>query len=290
MNCKKPIFIIGVGRSGSTEFHGAMSNHPHVAWLSVFADRYPTKVHLSRNLMKAIDLPGVGNKMRQRFRPAESYGFWEHYCRGFRRPFRDLLASDVTLHSKRNIKAAFEQLPTERRNRLLIKITGWPRIGYLREIYPDAKFVHVVRDGRAVSNSLMSVDFWMGYSGPWNWRFGKLTEEQQALWEKYDLSFAALAGIQWNVLMEATEKARAQVDPAQFREIKYEDYCAEPARVFREACEFCELEWTPGFAQSIASRNIRSANNKWREELTPEQGRILTEVTAPWLEKLGYEL
>jgi hypothetical protein len=35
---------------------------------------------------------------------------------------------------------------------------------------------------------------------------------------------------------------------------------------------------------------MRNANNKWREELTPEQGRILTEVTAPWLQKLGYEL
>jgi omega-hydroxy-beta-dihydromenaquinone-9 sulfotransferase len=286
----KPVFIIGVGRSGSTEFHSVMSDHPHVAWLSVFSDRYPTKLHLSRKLMEAIDHPLLGARARQRFRPAECYEFWEHYCRGFRRPCRDLRADDVTLKNKRDVPRALEQILTQRRQRLLIKITGWPRVGFLQEIFPDAKFVHVVRDGRAVANSLISVDFWWGFRGPSNWRYGDLTLEQQALWEKYNRSFVALAGIQWNILMDATAKARALVDPSQFCEIKYEDYCTEPGRVFREVCDFCELEWTGEFERAVAGHTMRNANHKWREELTPEQGRILTEVTAPWLEKLGYEL
>lgn len=267
-----------------------MSRHPHVAWLSVFADRYPARPDYSRKLMEAIDWPVVGRRVRRRFKPAESYSFWEHYCRGFRRPCRDLHASDVTVLAKKNVKAALSQITTSKRDRLLVKITGWPRVGYLQEIYPDAKFIHVVRDGRAVSNSLFSVEFWDGFRGPANWRFGELSAENSALWEKYGHSFVALAGIQWNILMEATEASRKLVDPARFCEIKYEDYCAAPEASFRQSCEFAELEWTPGFAAAVAGHKLRETNYKWREELTAEQGRILTEVTAPWLEKLGYTL
>ena len=76
-----------------------------------------------------------------------------------------------------------KQLLVRKRNRLLIKITGWPRIGYLNEIFSDAKFIHILRDGRAVANSLINVEFWRGWQCPQNWRFGRLTEKQQKEWE-----------------------------------------------------------------------------------------------------------
>ncbi len=93
----------------------------------------------------------------------------------------------------------------EKRNRLLVKITGWPRLGYLHEIFPDAKFIHVVRDGRAVVNSLINVDWWDGWKGPQNWRWGDLDLSQTDEWEKYGKSFVVLAGIQLKIIMNALE-------------------------------------------------------------------------------------
>ena len=61
------------------------------------------------------------------------------------------------------------KLLAEYRNRLLLKITRWPMIGFLLEIFEEAKFVHMMRDGRAVTNSMLNVGFGRGRGGPKNW-------------------------------------------------------------------------------------------------------------------------
>ncbi len=38
------------------------------------------------------------------------------------------------------------EITTEKRDRLLLKITGCPRIGFLSEIFEDMRFIYVVRD------------------------------------------------------------------------------------------------------------------------------------------------
>src|SRR3712207_7426845 len=49
----------------------------------------------------------------------------------------------------------------------------------LSEIFKDAKFIHLMRDGRAVANSLLHVYFWSGWKGPGNWGWGQLSPAQQ---------------------------------------------------------------------------------------------------------------
>jgi hypothetical protein len=98
----------------------------------------------------------LGRVLGEGITPAEYYPFWEHHRKGLSVPYRDLLASDVTERTKRRVRAAVSELTTEQNDRLLLKITGWPRIGFLAEIFEGAKIVHVVRDGRAVINSQLT--------------------------------------------------------------------------------------------------------------------------------------
>jgi hypothetical protein len=285
---EKPIFIVGVGRSGSTIFHKMFSEHPQVVWISAICDRYPARPALSRALQRMIDWPVLSRPLKRRYAPGECYRFWNHHCQGFSQPCRDLLASDVTELNRNRIPPAMAELFTPRRHRLLHKITGWPRIGFLRELFPDARFIHICRDGRAVANSLLEVDFWNGWHGPERWRWGELSEAHRAEWERHGKSFVALAGLQWKLLMDATAEAAARIPSAQFMQLRYEDFVSDPIRHFRDVTKFCGLEWSPGFEQALRAYKLRSTNDKWRRDLTSEQQAVLQSVLAETLAKYGY--
>lgn len=288
MSLNKPIIIVGVGRSGSTALHEAFVKHPRVAWLSRLCSSYPSRPQINNLLMRSLDLPLLGRYVQYEVEPSECYQFWEHHAHGFSQPCRDLLASDVTVTTKRKVRRALGAIPTATRDRLLIKITGWPRLGFLSETMPDAKFIHIVRDGRAVVNSMLNVDWWDGWEGPSHWRYGDLTREQQAEWEHYDRSFVALAGIQWKILMDAMERAKRSVDPASFYEVTYETLCADPVGIFREIVDFCELPWTAGFEETIRRKEWRNSNNKYQRDLTPDQQAVLNRVLGEHLDRWGY--
>jgi hypothetical protein len=288
MKIEKPIFIIGVGRSGSTILHKIFIEHPQVAWLSTLCDKYPDKPSINRLLMKAIDYPVVGRYLKKIVEPGECYDFWEHHCKGFRRPCRDLFAEDVTNKTKRKIRKVMSEMMTNKKRRLIVKITGWPRIGFLHEIFPDAKFIHILRDGRAVVNSMINVHWWWGWRGPQNWRWGELTPSQKEQWERYNRSFIVLAAIEWKFLMDSIEKARGNISKRDFLEVKYEDFCSETLDIFRDVTKFCNLNWSREFENSIKKYPLRNTNYKWLEELTDKQKNVLEEVLNDYLKRYDY--
>ena len=285
----KPIIIVGTGRCGSTVFHRLLAKHAEVMWLSGFCDRYPTRPEINRRAVTAMGNPLLYRLIGWKIRPGECYRFWDRHAYGFAEPCRDLLRTDVTTRVKQQVRAAMGAMLTPARHRLLIKITGWPRLGYLNEIFEDAKFIHLVRDGRAVAGSLLHVDFWRGWRGPQGWRAGLLSPEDQALWEAYDRSFVALAGLEWRIQMRAMEAARHAVDPARFLEIKYESFCEQPMEAIRRTLEFAELPGSPEIEALVAATPIRNTSNRWRDGLTVEQQHILDGILRDDLERYGYD-
>jgi omega-hydroxy-beta-dihydromenaquinone-9 sulfotransferase len=288
MKITKPIIIVGTGRCGSTLFHRLLAKHPQVMWLSQVCHKYPGKPEWNRMAVTAMDNPLLRRLLGEKLRPAENYRFWDHYAFGFSEPCRDLVRSDVSARVKKQVRAAFEPMLTTRRNRLLLKITGWSRIGFLNEIFEDAKFIHMLRDGRAVASSLLHVSFWRGWYGPQGWRAGLLSPEDQATWESYDRSFTALAGIEWQIQMRAMEAARQALNPNLFLEVKYETFCDEPVESFRQVLDFAELPWSADFERDIRRAAIKSTSNRWRDDLAPGQQAILDDLLREDLRRYGY--
>lgn len=288
MGVEQPIFIVGVGRSGSSVFHRILSAHPRVSWLSRFCDEHPENPVWNRLLMRGLDLPVLGDYLASRVDPGEAYAFWDHYYPGFSVPCRDLVAGDVTNFTRSAVRSVLARMGPSGRDRLLIKITGWPRLGFLREIFPDARFIHILRDGRPVASSFLKVDWWWGWRGPENWRWGPLSPEYHREWLQHDRSFVALAGIQWKILMDAMVSARTQVDPSQFLEISYEDLCSAPMETMRKAVDFCRLDWSPRLEAMVKRTPLRSENDKWRKDFTGDQQAILDTVLQDHLRRYGY--
>jgi hypothetical protein len=234
----------------------------------------------------------MGNPLLRRvlgdkIRPGECYNFWDTYAYGFSEPCRDLVRSDVTPLVKKQVRAAIEPMLTPARNRLLVKITGWPRMGFLNEIFEDARFIHIVRDGRAVASSLLHVHFWRGWYGPQGWRAGLLSPEDQAAWESYDRSFVALAGIEWRIQMRAMDAARQAIDPKLFLELKYEDFCEQPLEHFRRVLDFAELPPSKDLEDKVKSASI-STSGRWRKDLSAGQQAILDNLLRDDLLRYGY--
>jgi hypothetical protein len=284
----KPVFIVGTGRCGSTIFHRILAEHSDVAFFTAISDRYPAKLHWHRAVMEWWDAPVLGSLLRYRLRPGEAWRFWDYYVPGFSKPFRDLRASDVTVHTKAVLYKTFTRTVTRQRARLLVKLTGWTRIGFLKEVFPDAKIIHMVREPWSVVNSLLNVQWWRGREGPEKWRWGPLSAEEEQLWKLYNESFLVLAAIQWKKVLEAYYKSLSYLSEEKRKdviEVYYSDFCRAESQVMENVLSFCDLPYTDSFRQSVMKYNLESQDNKWQNDLTVSQQKQLEKA----LEELHWQ-
>lgn len=272
---RQPIFVIGTGRSGSTVFFDVFARHPNVAWLSKLSRDYPGTIWLNTLLMRCRSNSIVDRLLTKKLRPAEAYPFWDLNCPGFSNPCRDLRAEDVTPIAAARLRKSISHIVTPKRNRFLAKITGWPRVRYLREIFPHAFFIEVTRDPFATVSSLLEVAFWDGWRGPPNWRRGSLPPDLAALWQQEGESFVALAAIEYLIFQRAMDKCRPTVPAEQIFTVSYTRLCEDPVDIFRQVTGFCGLAWTERFETSIRSFRLVNRDDKWRKLLTVSQQEVL---------------
>ncbi len=285
-----PLFLIGTGRCGSTILHRVLSHHPHLAWPTATCNRQPRKLDYNRRIMNALELPVIGDLAWRKEQIGEVYGFWNHHFRGFSTPFRDLVAGDVDQRTRHALVETFEQLKTNSRTTVMMKITGFPRIGFLKEIWPDAKFIHLVRDGRPTALSDMAMpwcDVWKGIDR-WNW--GPLSDEQRATWTASGESFHVLAVLLWEKLIKNVWQVSADLDEQHYLELRYEDLCAEPKTTMDKILSFADLEWHPSFERKFATYDLRATNDKWRKQVTDAQAELMTRAVESTLQHYNYEI
>jgi hypothetical protein len=275
LEVRDPIFIVGTGRSGSTVFVDILAKHPNVAWLSRLADAYPGSPWLNVLLMRARNHVVIDTLLDGRFGPSEAYSFWNLNCPGFSNPYRDLLAEDVTPRAASRLQESCSRMVTRRRNRFIAKITGWPRVRYLREIFPQALFIEVTREARATASSVLEVPFWDGWRGPPNWRRGPLPPDLDAIWRQEGESFLALAALEYVIVQRAMAQCRTTVPTCQMLTVAYADFCADPIGVFRKVIEFCHLNWSPRFEKAIKRVRLVNRDDKWQQSLNAAQQSVL---------------
>lgn len=296
----RPVFVIGSGRSGLTPLLDLIAYHPAFGWLSQYNARWPGRPRASL-LSRVVDLPGVRETLKFRLLPYipthdESYPFWSALFRGFGRPFRDLEAGDVTPHVRARTRRAVSQvLRYQGKPRFIAEYSGWSRVGFMKAIFPDARFIHIIRDGRAVANSLVHVDWWLGWEGVYKWRLGPPRPEWLALWEKHDRSFLGLAGLYWKILVNNIQEKTSALPAEEFLLVRYEDLVRDPLAKAKECIAFAGLDPEhPRFRRHLPSVHIVDANAaelripSWRNNMSAAQVAMLDDILGNELARYGY--
>jgi hypothetical protein len=213
---------------------------------------------------------------------------WDRCFPGFNRCCRDLEARDATPSAVTAIREAVEtQVREMRRERFLAKYTGWPRIGFMDHVFPRARYIHILRDGRAVAWSLLHVSWWEGWRGPEQWRWGPLSDADARAWQDSDRSFFVLAGLQWKTLADRIAARGAEIGD-RYLQVRFEQLVQTPEEVVAGALDWAGLRRDAGFLQVVRSRAYRDADQRWRQEVSPEELARFEAALGPALRHHGY--
>jgi hypothetical protein len=288
------VFVLGTGRCGSTLVEEVLCRHASVGFVSNLEDRFSLPVSAGRwNGQLYRRLPAaVTQKSRIRYAPSEAYrALSREVSPLLASPLRDLRSDDVTPWLERRFRGFFDsRAQAQGTDTFLHKFTGWPRAGFIRGVYPNARFIHVVRDGRAVANSWLQMPWWLGFEGPDHWQWGPLPPDLAAEWEQSGRSFVVLAGLLWKTLIDAFETARAAIPAADWLEVRYEDVAAKPRESFAAMLKFCELPWDAEFERGFSRHAFTaSRSDAFRRDLETSDVDRLSRILASELASRGYD-
>ena len=296
-----PIFFIGMPRSGTTVVFEAFAARRDVAWPSQHLARTPglpavallsRLADLTPALRRSVSRSDQARPWRERLRvgPAEAYSFWERCC-GEKFSFDYLLEVEATEAERACLRSAVEKvLLYHGKPRFAAKITGPGRIGYLLSVFPGARFVHVVRDGRAVVGSLMKVGFWRERNrmNEPAWR-GGLLEGDLEDWRRHGRSPLALSAVQWRRVVESTRAEAERLVPDRYAELRYERFVDDPGGTLDQIASFCGLEPSTSAKDFLQDRfELRDMNFQWGNRFDRVQVALLNELTGATLAALGY--
>jgi len=300
------LFIIGTGRCGSTLVQELIAQHPDVGFISnvdMALAPFNPKGRANRLLTRAVT-GALGRRdsaylKHQRatlaehvhFGPSEAYRLLDAQLSPIvSEPFRDLTEDDVTPWLADRFRAFFEERAAAQRTPAFMhKFTGWPRARFISEIMPEARFLHVLRDGRAVASSIVQRPWWKGRLGVPGWGFGDLSPELSELWAKHDRSLITLAGLEWRILMDAFDAAHERVGDDRWLELRYEDLVSDPRAHWPSILSLAGLAWDDRFEASFQAYPVATGRREaFRRDLTPRQVEQLEEAIGGHLEARGY--
>ena len=152
----------------------------------------------------------------------------------------------------------------------------------LERIFPDAQYVHLLRDGRDAALSFLAMR-----RRP---RFNLARPRGLA-------TFAS----QWRLEVEGARELGRRI-PERYHELRYEDLVREPKPELERVCEFLGLEFEPAmlaYHEGVDASTLQDhpllakpptiGARRWQEQMIPADVQVFEAVAGPLLSELGYE-
>lgn len=151
------------------------------------------------------------------------------------------------------------------------------RLGVLAEMFPEAKFIHVVRDPFVVFPSTI--------------RLWRSLDEVQGLQVDRGEALEGYVFACFDEMYSAFERDRTAIPPERLHEVRYEDLVAEPVAVLQRAYAQLRLD---GFATARPAIEDQARSMKrYRTNTYQHDPRIVREVAGRWrpfIDRYGYKV
>ena len=265
------MFVVGVARSGTTLLRWMLEEHPRIAipieshWIVELARR---RRRWSPKRQEEVLAEVLSNPKYRRW--------WmsEHEVRTAVRDqpssYSGLVAAVFSVYAARRGKPRWGDK------------TPWyvRHLELLDELFPNAVFVHIIRDGRDVAASLAEMGERRSIAGAANY---------------------------WRVAVNDARSAGLRIGPGRYCEIRLEDLIARPDATLRRVCTALGETYTPqmlSYTRRASALEEYDAGSRWwyrhlarpptpglrdwRSGLSASERRRAEAICAPLLEELGY--
>jgi Sulfotransferase family len=272
------VFIVGCPRSGTTLLRRIVDAHPDIAitrethWITKVLEGdggVSPFAPVSHDLLPRLEAHPKFQRMGVD-----------------RSELEDLLSREEPVSYAELVTRVFDLYGEAQGKRLVgDKVPDYVRyLPLLHRLWPAAKFVHLIRDGRDVCSSMLTRE-----------RFAR----RFATWDDDPIATGALA---WEQLVRLGRESGAELPAGLYHEMRYEALVAEPAGECRTLCDFlgvpfddAMLRFNVGRTRSDAGLDAKKAwrpvtpgLRSWRSDLPEPAVERFEAAAGGLLAELGY--
>lgn len=273
------LFVVGCPRSGTTLLQRMLDNHPSLA--------VANDTHFIPRVVEGVPVgvdPPLTPELIERVRTYKRFYRMElentavHEAAERSGSYREFVSALYSEYGRlRGKPLAGEKTPDYVR-----------RVPFLHAMFPWAKTIHIIRDGRDVALSVLE---WAREDrGP-----GRL----KVWWEEP----VAVSALWWRWQVETGRRDGGELGPDLYHEVKYEDLVAHPETLLRELAGFLSLSFSsdmlayhegrvrrePGLSAKKAWLPPTSGLRNWRAGMSQRDLELFEALAGDTLSELGYE-
>ena len=275
------VFLVGCPRSGTTMLKRMVNAHPLVA--------ITRETHwIPRFYEKQRGVTAEGN-----ITPRLVDKLFEHHrfeqMKFKREKLQSLLDRNPEINYSKLVSQIFDHYG-ERKNKPIVgdKTPNYVRkIPVLHKLWPSARFVHLIRDGREV---------WLSIK---NWRMAEKSAGQFSTWQSDPLVTTALW---WKALVGMGRRDGAKLDESLYQEVQYQNLVIHPEQSCKQLSNFLNLPYADSMDRYYEGRtqfdNQLSTNaawlpptpgrRNWQKEMTGEEIERFEAAAGDLLEEIGF--
>ena len=266
-----PLILLGVSRSGTTLLRVILDRSPGIAipdesfFVPLLARRHGRRIDAAEFLDDVARVPTIREwglaaaDVAPRVRSGMTTG--------------EAIAAVFEAHAERAGKPRWgDKTPMYMRH-----------LSLLARLFPDAQYVHLVRDGRDAALSFLEMP-----EGTFTRTWAHPTTPA---------TFACL----WRKEVEAARSLGREVGSERYLEVRYEELVARPEPIVREICAFANIPYEPAMLDYMGAVDVSAKPHQqrlltpptrgvrsWRDDMRSSDVKGFEDVAGNLLRELGY--